>query len=110
MSDYWKLNIKDYTLHEIYDLFGLKEPHTLEEIINADLSLTERIKTDDSIDNDKKKQILAFLSKAKEKLLEEQKKNMAKLVKTTYSLTEANIWFKIFHMIDRSSGVIISLA
>ena len=82
MSDYWKLNIKDYTLHEIYDLFGLKEPHTLEEIINADLSLTERIKTDDSIDNDKKKQILAFLSKAKEKLLEEQKKNMAKLVKT----------------------------
>jgi len=82
MSDYWKLNIKDYTLHEIYNLFGLKEPHTTKDIVDADLDLTERIKTDGSIDNDKKKQILAFLSRAKEKLLGEQKIKMAKLVKT----------------------------
>ena len=82
MSDYWKLNIKDYTLHEIHNLFGLKEPHTTKDIVDADLDLTERIKTDGSIDNDKKKQILAFLSKAKEKLLGEQKFKMAKLVKT----------------------------
>ena len=82
MSDYWKLNIKDYTLHEIHNLFGLKEPHTTKDIIDTDLDLTERIKTDGSIDNDKKKQILTFLSKAKEKLLGEQKIKMAKLVKT----------------------------
>ena len=82
MSGYWKLNIKDYTLHEIHNLFGLKEPHTTKDIIDTDLDLTERIKTDGSIDNDKKKQILTFLSKAKEKLLGEQKIKMAKLVKT----------------------------
>jgi len=82
MSDYWKLKIQDYTLHEIYNLFGLKEPHTLEDIVNADLNLTERINTDSSIDSDKKKQILTFLSKAKEKLIEEHKKKVANLVKT----------------------------
>ena len=82
MSDYWKLKIQDYTLHEIQNLFGLKDPHTLEDIVNADLKLTERINTDQSIDSDKKKQILTFLSEAKEKLIDEQKKAMAHMKKT----------------------------
>jgi len=82
MSDYWKLKIQDYTLHEIHNLFGLKDPHTLEDIVNSDLKLTERIKTDGSIDSDKKKQILTFLSEAKEKLIDEQKKSMAHMTKT----------------------------
>ena len=82
MSDYWKLKIQDYTLHEIQNLFGLKDPHTLEDIVNADLKLTERINTDGSIDSDKKKQILTFLSEAKEKLIDEQKKAMAHMTKT----------------------------
>ena len=63
------MKIQDYTLHEIQNLFGLKDPHTLEDIVNADLNLTERINTDGSIDTDKKKQILTFLNKAKEKVL-----------------------------------------
>ncbi len=82
MSDYWKLKIQDYTLHEIQNLFGLKDPHTLEDIVNADLKLTERINTDGSIDSDKKKQILTFLSKAKEELIDEQQKAMAHMIKT----------------------------
>jgi len=82
MSDYWKLKIQDYTLHEIQNLFGLKDPHTLEDIVNTDLKLTERINTDGSIDSDKKKQILTFLSEAKEKLIDEQKKAMAHMTKT----------------------------
>ena len=82
MSDYWKLKIQDYTLHEIQNLFGLKDPHTLEDIVNADLKLTERINTDRSIDSDKKKQILTFLSEAKEELIDEQKKAMAHMTKT----------------------------
>jgi len=83
MSEYWKLKISDYTPVELQNLFGLKEPHTLKEIVDADLNLTERIKHDGSIDKDKKKQILVFLGKAKEKLIEEQKKKMAHLTKTT---------------------------
>jgi len=82
MSDYWKLKIQDYTLHELQNLFGLKDPHTLEDIVNADLNLTERINTDGSIDSDKKKQILTFLSKAKEKLIGEQKITMAHMKKS----------------------------
>jgi len=82
MSDYWKLKIEDYTLSEIQDLFGLKNPHTLEDVINYDLTLTNRIKTDTSIDGDKKKQILVFLNKAKERLVGEHKKDMAHIHKT----------------------------
>lgn len=82
MSDYWKLKIEDYTLSEIQDLFGLKNPHTLEDVINYDLTLTNRIKTDNSIDGDKKKQILVFLNKAKERLVGEHKKDMAHMHKT----------------------------
>ena len=82
MSDYWKLDINEYTLTELKDLFGLKEPHTLEDIVNADNTLNERIKMDKSIDDNKKKQILEFLSKAKEKLIAEQKIDMAHLVTT----------------------------
>ena len=82
MSDYWKLKTQDYTLHELQNLFGLKDPHTLEDIINVDLQLTERIKADGSIDSDKKKQILTFLSKAKEKLIDEHKKTIAHLTKS----------------------------
>ena len=82
MSDYWKLKIQDYTLHEIQNLFGLKDPHTLEDIVNADLNLTERINTDGSIDTDKKKQILTFLSKAREKLIDENKKAMSHMTKS----------------------------
>ena len=82
MSDYWKLDISEYTLTELKDLFGLKDPHTLEDIVNADNTLNERINMDGSIDLNKKKQILVFLSKAKEKLIAEQKKDMAHLVTT----------------------------
>jgi hypothetical protein len=82
MSEYWKLTVSDYNLNEIQNLFGLKDPHTLEEIINSDIILTERIKIDDSIDANKKQQILTFLNDAKEKLIDEQKKSMSHLTKT----------------------------
>ena len=82
MSDYWKLKIKDYTLFELQNLFSLKDPYTMEDVINSDLKLTNRIKTDDTIDAEKKKQILVFLNKAKERLVHEQKKEMAHMTKT----------------------------
>ena len=43
MSDYWKLDIKDYTINELDDMFNLTAPYTLEHIINADNDLTEKI-------------------------------------------------------------------
>ena len=82
MSDYWKLDIKDYTVSELDDLFNLTSPYTLEHIVNADNDLAEKIKTDDSIDASKKQQILRFLSQAKEKLIQAHKKNLAQLKAT----------------------------
>ncbi len=83
MSDYWKLNIKDYTISELDDMFNLTAPYTLEHIVNADNDLTEKINTDDSIDLNKKRQILTFLSEAKEKLIQAHKKDIAQLKKTS---------------------------
>ena len=46
MSDYWKLDIDDYTTNELNNLFNLKSPYTLEHIVNADNDLTEKITVD----------------------------------------------------------------
>jgi len=83
MSDYCKLNIKDYTISELDDMFNLTAPYTLEHIVNADNDLTEKINTDSSIDLNKKRQILTFLSEAKEKLIQAHKKDIAQLKKTS---------------------------
>jgi hypothetical protein len=98
MSDYWKLDIKDYTQGELQSMFGLKDPHTLEDIVNADLTLTERINTDGSIDSDKKKQILAFLSTAREKLIDKQKKDMAHLQSSQVHIGDGHMVQKRAHV------------
>ena len=82
MSDYWKLNIKDYTISELNNLFNLETPYTLEDIINADNDISEKIRVDETIDLQKKNQILEFLSEAKNKLIQVQKKELMKLQTT----------------------------
>jgi len=94
MSDYWKLDIDDYTTTELDNLFNLKSPYTLEHIVNADNDLTEKINVDGSIDENKKNQILTFLSKAKEKLIQAHKKTMAHLVKSSVHMGDG-------HMVQR---------
>ena len=95
MSDYWKLDIKDYTLVELKNLFGLQEPHNLEDIITAHGKLTDRINTDGSIDSNKKTQILTFLGTVREKLIDSQKKDTAHLQSThvhpTHMVQKRNI-------------------
>ena len=44
MSDYWKLEINDYTVPELEDMFNLIPPYTLENIVNSDMELVEKIK------------------------------------------------------------------
>ena len=43
MSDYWKLEIKDYTIPELEDMFNLTSPYTLENIVNSDMALVQKI-------------------------------------------------------------------
>ena len=79
MSEYWKLNINDYTLTELEDLFELKNPHTLEDIVSMDANLNDRINYDSSLGPAKKIEIIDFLNKAREILIGEQKKEMVKI-------------------------------
>jgi len=94
MSDYWKLEIKDYTTPELEDMFNLTPPYTLENIVNSDMELVQKISNDGSIDTGKKRQILSFLSKAKEKLAEAHKKSLSQLKKTNISSVDG-------HMVQR---------
>ena len=94
MSDYWKLEIKDYTTPELEDMFNLTPPYTLENIVNSDMELVQKISNDGSIDTGKKRQILSFLSKAKEKLAEAHKKSISQLKKTNISSVDG-------HMVQR---------
>jgi hypothetical protein len=55
MSELWKLNINDYSLIELKQLFNLQDPYTMEDIINADNNLHQKIINDTSIDAAKKK-------------------------------------------------------
>ena len=94
MSDYWKLEIKDYTVPELEDMFNLIPPYTLENIVNSDMELVQKISNDGSIDMGKKQQILSFLSKAKDKLVKAHKKNISQLKKTNVNYAEG-------HMVQR---------
>ena len=94
MSDYWKLEIKDYTVPELEDMFNLIPPYTLENIVNSDMELVQKISNDGSIDMGKKQQILSFLSKAKDKLVKAHKKDISQLKKTNVNYAEG-------HMVQR---------
>ena len=94
MSDYWKLEIKDYTVPELEDMFNLIPPYTLENIVNSDMELVQKISNDGSIDMGKKQQILSFLSKAKDKLVKAHKKDISQLKKTNVNIAEG-------HMVQR---------
>jgi len=82
MSDYWKLNINDYSLGELKQLFELKEPHTLEDVINSDEKFKKQIAQDDKMDKTNKEEIIRFLERAKELLIEDQKKTESHLVQS----------------------------
>ena len=68
MSELWKLNINDYSLIELKQLFNLQDPYTMEDIINADNNLHQKIINDTSIDAAKKKQILVSTDNTKIKI------------------------------------------
>ena len=74
MSDYWKLDIKDYTINELDDMFNLTTPYTLEHIVNADNDLTEKIKIDASIDANKNAYLLSTIRKRKLRKIERKDK------------------------------------
>jgi hypothetical protein len=87
MGDLWNLDIDDYNLNELQILFKLKEPFTLEDIINADMKFREHIQVDSTVDDIKKKDITDFLNKAKNLLIQNKKNEMKKYQSEIYNNT-----------------------
>tara|TARA_B110000037_G_scaffold215731_1_gene273591 strand:- start:2891 stop:4150 length:1260 start_codon:yes stop_codon:yes gene_type:complete len=85
MGDLWNLNIDDYDLNELQNLFKLKDPFTLEDVINADTKFREHIYNDNNVDVEKKTEINHFLEKAKNALVKNIKKEMKVLTNDIYN-------------------------
>ena len=77
MSELWKLNIEDYNLNELKQLFELKDPHTLEDVVMAHQKVKDYISVDTSIGEKKRKEISSFLDKARDVLMKRRKKPYA---------------------------------
>ena len=76
MSELWKLNMEDYNLNELKQLFELKDPHTLEDVVLAHQKVKDYILVDTSIGEKKRKEISSFLDEARDVLMKEGKNDM----------------------------------
>jgi hypothetical protein len=69
MSDFFELDIKKYTLDELKDMLDLREGFTLEDVVQKEDVLRERLLADKGVTEKKKKSIVHFLENVKQKLL-----------------------------------------
>ena len=83
MSHTFNLSVKDYDIKELKDLLNLKEPYTLEDIVNNQTELQEKLLMDGGISTDKKNEIITFLEEAKNILIKNSKKEFEELTKET---------------------------
>ena len=74
MANTFNLSIKDYNINELKELLNLVEPYTLEDIVNQENDLREKLLMDTAVSDEKKKDIIKFLETAKDILIENSKK------------------------------------
>jgi hypothetical protein len=75
MSELFNLSINAYNINELKDMLELKDPFTIEDIVNNENVLRERLFMDSKLSKSKKNEIIKFLSQAKGKLIDDLKKN-----------------------------------
>lgn len=76
MTDLFELNINKYTIKELMDMLNLKDSFTLEDVVQNEDTLRERLLEDPVVKNKKKKDIMNFLDQVKNTLLKIAKKNI----------------------------------
>jgi len=81
MSHTFNLSVKDYEIRELKDLLNLKDPYTLEDIVNNQSELQEKLLMDGGVSQDKKNEIINFLEEAKNILIKNSKKEFEELTK-----------------------------
>ena len=72
MSNF-NLQVKDYNINELKDLLNLIDPYTLEDIVNNENILREKLLMDPNVSNEKKKGISTFLQASKAILIKIKK-------------------------------------
>ena len=83
MSEFYKLDTKDYTPSEMRRLLDLEEPYTKESVIAAEQRYKKRIEADDSIGKKKKKEIINFLSAVTKELVKTRADKQRHLIPST---------------------------
>jgi len=78
MSNF-NLSINDYNINELKDLLNLVDPYTLEDIVNNENQLREKLLMDQNVTQEKKKGIIKFLKTTKEILIKLKKKEFVNL-------------------------------
>ena len=75
----FNLHTKDYNINELKDLLNLVDPYTLEDIVNNENELREKLLMDKNVSNDKKKAIDEFLQTTKTILIKLKKKDFVNI-------------------------------
>jgi len=73
MSELFNLSINAYNINELKDMLNLKDPFTIEDIVNNENILREKLFMDAKLSKSKKNEIIRFLSEVKEKLINDVK-------------------------------------
>ena len=76
MADIFELNINRYDTNELKELLNLQGQFTIEDIVNKETILQEKLLSDPAVSESKKKEILLFLNQVKLQLIKDAKKEM----------------------------------
>lgn len=69
MTDFFELNIDKYDLNELMDLLSLKKDFSLQDVMENEDTLRDRLLADPGVTTSKKNDIVNFLDKVKAKLV-----------------------------------------
>ena len=81
------LDVKNYNINELENLFGLSEKYDLHDLNNKELILQKKLLDSTSISETLRKQIIDFITNAKNKIISRIKSLRANQQKETYELT-----------------------
>ena len=69
MTDFFELNINKYNLNELMGLLSLKKDFSLQDVMENEDTLRDRLLADPGVTTTKKNDIVKFLDQVKEKLV-----------------------------------------
>ena len=103
MSDFFKLDIKSYNEKELEDLLNLKQPYTLENILENHNFLENKLLADNTVDKNKKEEIKTFLLAVKDGLSNKIKRTFSDIQTSALIQQNQTILNSVGHSITSSA-------